>query len=423
METHITNRLVLTLFVLLGFIYAESQNIQEKVNSGSWVVYNTSNSGIPGNYIQEIINDHLDRKYFASGDGLGVLDGSTWTIYNPSNSEIPNGLLRCLEKEGTSYIWVGTVSGLGKFNGTTWTNYFTGNSGLPDPSIDDIAVDQSSGVKWIATDGGLARFDDVNWTVYDHNNTTLSSDWFRCIAIQGNVIWTGMEYIGLARLEGGGWSVFNTSNSDIPSNTVHSLAVDPSNGHLWVGTYYGGVADFDGINWTVYNKSNSGIPSNSVRGIAIDAHGVKWFATGAGLARFDGTYWTTYNTTNSGIPGDVLHGVMIDSSDVWVATDGDGAAVMRDGAVGFREKNTVTHRASPNPFTDQVVIELSSWQDQNVVLKILEITGREIFRENFTLKAGIPGKIIFNGSHLSRGMYSYFISSDNTLSRGLILKE
>jgi ligand-binding sensor domain-containing protein len=319
---------------------------------------------------------------------------------------------------------VGTVSGLGRFDGVNWTNYYTYNSGLPDASIDDITVNALNGIKWISTDGGLAKFDDIDWTVYDHTNTPLTDDWIRCATIQNNTIWVGTEYVGMAKFDGGsGWTIYNTSNSDIPSNTVRSIAVDYNTGHIWVGTYYGGVADFDGTNWIVYNKNNSGLPNNSVRGISIDNNGVKWFATGGGLVRFDGINWTVYNTSNSGIPDNVLNCVWAVDADVWVGTDGEGAAVLVDGVVGLQDGKTLVHSVYPNPFTDQVKFEFTASQDQLTLLRLFDMTGREVFRKSYSFKANVPSQITIDGKNLSRGVYSYFLLSGNASATGKIIRE
>ena len=414
--------LTVILLILAGS-RAGSQPVQKYDPSAYWVVYNTANSGMPGNYIHDIKLEYLDRELFATGNGLAVFDGSTWTVYNTSNSNIPSGLLRCLETEDNTIWWVGTVSGLGRFDGTTWTNYFTFNSGLPDPSIDDVTNDPGRDVKWIGTDNGLAKFDDVNWTVYDESNTPLVSDWIRCVTLQGNILWIGTEYGGMARFDGSsGWTIFTTSTSDIPSNTVRSIAVDPATGDIWAGTYYGGIGVFDGSNWTVYNKNNSGLPSNSIRRIAIDGNGTKWLATGAGLVSFDGTTWTVYNTTNSGIPDNVLHCVMIDTADVWVGTDGEGAAVMKDAIVGTGRMTPVTCSVYPNPFSGYVVFEILSSGNETALLSLYDMNGKRVLRNEYPLNVNQSARLVVDGGDLCSGIYGYCLIYGNKTITGKIIR-
>ncbi len=116
-----------------------------------------------------------------------------------------------------------------------------------------------------------------------------NGDIVNALAEEGNEIWVGTSG-GLVQIDkfSGTTTFYNTSNSGLPSNIVHSIAIDGS-GNKWIGTNDGGLVRFDGTNWDVYNTSNSGLPDNSVLSIAIDGSGNKWIGTaGGGLARFDG---------------------------------------------------------------------------------------------------------------------------------------
>ncbi len=171
--------------------------------------YNTSNSGLPDNWVYSIAIDDSGNKWIGtSGGGLARFDGTNWTVYNTSNSGLSSNHIYSIAIDSSGNKWIGTNGGLARFDGTNWTVYNIGNSGLPDNNVSTLAID-GSGNKWIGTSGGgLARFDGTNWTVY------------------------------------------NTSNSGLPNNVIYSIAIDGS-GNKWIGTYYGGLA--------VYNENNNGI--------------------------------------------------------------------------------------------------------------------------------------------------------------------
>jgi ligand-binding sensor domain-containing protein len=90
-------------------------------------------------------------------EGLAKFDGVNWTVYNTSNSGLPSNYIRALAIDEKGNIWIGTASqGLVKFDGKNWTVYKRSNSGLPDNNVTAIAID-GRGNKWIATGaGGLA---------------------------------------------------------------------------------------------------------------------------------------------------------------------------------------------------------------------------------------------------------------------------
>jgi sugar lactone lactonase YvrE len=302
-----------------------------------WIVYNTSNSGLPSNAVFAIAIDGQGNKWIGTGGGgLAKFDGVNWTVYNTSNSGLPDNDVNAIAIDGQGNKWIGTWGGgLAKFDGVNWTVYNTSNSGLPDNWVNAIAID-GQGNKWIGTAyGGLAKFDGVNWTVYNTSNSGLPDNDVSAIAIdgQGNK-WIGTWGGGLAKFDGVNWTVYNTSNSGLPDNRVNAIAID-GQGNKWIGTVYGGLAKFDGVNWTVYNTSNSGLPDNRVNAIAIDGQGNKWIGTwGGGLAKFDGVNWTVYNRSNSGLPSNWVYAIAIDGGgNKWIGTDGGGLAVYREGGV------------------------------------------------------------------------------------------
>ncbi len=95
-----------------------------------------------------------------------------WIVYNTSNSGLPDIVLKSLAIDGSGNKWIGTYGGgLAKFDGTNWTVYNTSNSGLPYNYVKSLAID-GSGNKWIGTEWWrLAKFDGTNWTVYNTSNS------------------------------------------------------------------------------------------------------------------------------------------------------------------------------------------------------------------------------------------------------------
>jgi hypothetical protein len=264
--------------------------VKLRKSTGDSIVYTTSNSGLPDDYVRAIAIDKQGNKWIGTDRGLAKFDGVNWTVYNASNSGLPTNWIYAIAVDPQGNKWIGTYSGLVKFDGVRWTVYNTSNSGLPSDWVLAIAID-GQGNKWIGTSGGLAKFDGVNWTVYETSNSGLPFDNILAIAIdeQGNK-WIGTGNLllangkGLVKFDGVNWTVYTTSNSGLPFNNVHAIAIDEQ-GNKWIGTK-GGLAKFDGINWSVYNISNSRLPSDNILAIVIDEQGNKWIGTSGGLALF-----------------------------------------------------------------------------------------------------------------------------------------
>ena len=194
-----------------------------KFDGSSWTIYDSTNSGLVGNMVNEVMIDREGNKWMGMGDyelwhsmeglGLAFFNDTTWTIYDTSNSGLPDNTINTLAEDGFGTTWIGTNNGLVNFDGINWTIYDTANSGLPDNQVNSIILD-SSGNKWIGTEhGGLVKFNDATWTVYD------------------------------------------VSNSGLPSNRITSILID-LNGNWWIGIDYGRLVIFDGINWVVHQPIN-----------------------------------------------------------------------------------------------------------------------------------------------------------------------
>jgi len=196
--------------------------------------------------VVSIASDGLGNKWSSSqGGGLKKFDGTNWTIFNTSNSGLPNNYVASVAVDGIGNKWIGDyVVGLSKFDGTNWTVYTSENSGLPAGVVYSIAID-GAGNKWFGTFGaGLAKFDDTNWTVYNSTNSCLPYNTnIRKVVIDGSGNkWIGTWGDGLAKFDGTTWTLYTTSNSGLPGNYVTSIAIDGS-GNKWIGTE-GGVAVF-----------------------------------------------------------------------------------------------------------------------------------------------------------------------------------
>ena len=262
-------RLLLLLVFLLVSLSLHAQNPE-------WINYNSSNSGLTSDHVSSIAIDGLGNKWIGTypyytgpnevvGGGVAKFDGINWTVYNTSNSGLPNNYINSIAIDNSGNKWIGTEGGLAKFDGTNWIVYTYFDSGLPSNNIVAIAID-NAGILWIGTSGGLAKFDGTNWTTYDPSNSGYG---ILTISIDGSGNkWIGTYDSGLRKFDGINWTKYTSYNSKLPTDFVSSLAIDGL-GNLWIGTArrsnfmneYGGLSKFDGTNWMLYFSINSDLPS------------------------------------------------------------------------------------------------------------------------------------------------------------------
>lgn len=125
--------------------------------------------------------DSYNNKWVSVYDGgIAKFDGSTWIIYDTSNSGLPDNKIWSIAVDHNNVVWIGTeTQGLVRFDGTTWTSYNTSNSVITNNRIDALSVDQLNNL-WITPNyGGLIVHNDggvsgiSGMVYYDANNNNL----------------------------------------------------------------------------------------------------------------------------------------------------------------------------------------------------------------------------------------------------------
>jgi hypothetical protein len=124
--------------------------------------------------------DNNGNKWFATQKGLVKFDGSNWTVFNSTNSGLKFNVVNDLAIDKNDNIWLATgspgdpgdtITGrIAKFDETNWTYYKTFNDSQGLNYANTIAID-SFGKIWAGTFLGLTVFDGVNW-----KNYTVPSD-------------------------------------------------------------------------------------------------------------------------------------------------------------------------------------------------------------------------------------------------------
>jgi len=75
-------------------------------------VYDTANSGLPHNYVEDVAIDEQGNKWIGTwGGGLAKFDGVNWTVYNTDNSGLPHNSVDALAFDEQGNTWIGTEDG------------------------------------------------------------------------------------------------------------------------------------------------------------------------------------------------------------------------------------------------------------------------------------------------------------------------
>ncbi len=385
------------IFIIILFLLSSFQAFAQI----DWVVYNTSNSGIPHNVVEDITFDASGNIWVATYGGVGKFDGANWTAYTTANSILPSNVCYSIKADADT-IWIGSVYGLIKFDGTNWTSY-------PYGYVVSMAFEEN-GTKWFGGyQTGLVKYDGSTWTRYDASNSDLTDSTYYSINIDSvNNKWFATPE-GVFKFDDIDWTQFTIGNSDIPGNIIVALSID-ANDTKWIGVAELGMGQFDDVIWIGYDTLNSGLPSNYVNAeIAFDENGDKWIGTSTkGLAFFDNTTWTTFNMTNSELPSNAVEAVSVDNvGNKWIGTYGEGLAVYRENGVILSNNDIAKSQPAiyvyPNPATNYSTVVTSfkgTYQLQDITGKVLltgSVTATKFSLDISALSKGIYLLSLFDG--------------------------
>jgi hypothetical protein len=90
-----------------------------KFNSmlNSWTVYNPSNSGIPSYDIFRIsFRNGYQKMVVTEAEGISIFNDTTWQNFNTSNSPLPNNIVNDIKIDKNNNIWITTLGGIAIYN-------------------------------------------------------------------------------------------------------------------------------------------------------------------------------------------------------------------------------------------------------------------------------------------------------------------
>ena len=308
----------------------------------------TTNTGLPGNQINDLLQDRHGRLWVGTMNGLAIFNGEKFTKFEKS-SPISNSPIKAVFEDSEGSIWVGMLQkGVCRINGAGQT-FFRKSDGLIGDDIHAVAQDKK-GNMWFGTAVGLSRYDGKRFSNYtttrglvnDHVNSLM-------VDSKGRLWVATMD--GLSMFDGDKFTNYKTTDG-LSSNICFSIHED-SNGFIRIGTYQGislltrsnrfvpepnqgpflaeRIEDFSGggkfpLAVGSYNNGfylmdpdggksitmKSGLPSNIVKSVLKDREGSYWIGTWSGLSRWKSDKLTIF-THEDGLSNNNLLSIASDS--------------------------------------------------------------------------------------------------------------
>jgi len=314
--------------------------------TADWVIFDTTNSGLPGNHVTALAAD--SNIIWIGIDTLGLVkfNGANWTLYDTSNSGLNCNTVNDIAVDQNHVVWAATDSGLVSFDGYSWIDY-SSIMGYCEKYLLSVETDLS-GNTWTGTNvyyynakcgtyGCLAKYNGTNWNTYYGNDQWILLSVFSIAADNIGNTWVGTINDIIIRLEANStWNVFypSTTLPGVSFDSAH-MAVDDSN-IVWAGTAVDGkLIRTNGIDWLAYDVKNVVGSWCVINKVQPEADSVIWLGTNAGLVEFDRVAsWNIWNTGNSSLPDSQITSIAIDGfGNKWVGMKNGGLAVYKTGGV------------------------------------------------------------------------------------------
>lgn len=263
-----------------------------KYNPQETVVYDTSNSVIPGGPIWDVAVDSKNNVWIGS-DALIEYDGNRFTTFNSSNTKIPEDYISFIAVDSKDNIWFASCrfrqGGLVKYDGSQFTVFTPENSPLPASLIHGIAIDINDNV-WLALtetvmETYLLKISAGKWTVFTSDDLGFSPYYISNIDINSdNDVCAAIDYSLSSTWPNIGPQIFTFDGQVAEqmqfdnTSKVHYMTVDRSD-HIWCATY-DGYSVYDGDQWMVDNSTFS---ESSVFTIEQAPDARIWVGTGDGI--------------------------------------------------------------------------------------------------------------------------------------------
>ena len=309
--------------------------------AAQWTWFDTFNSGLVRNNVEQILEDGEGALWFASGQagGLSILD-PTRTSWRREEVR-PGGLARdsvmSLGLEDDGSVWCGSFGGASRRRPDGTWRHFTRAQGLPSDSIVAIAGDRRGGVWFGADNGGIGHYDGRSFRVERWTPAGQPIGGIRSMLVdRASVLWLATRGGGLLRTDGVEWRTAIAAGQRLPCPPVLTPPVrtqevltrnpvraqyEDGSGNLWLAPADSPVAVLDttGRWFTLLRAPGRPMP-DSVAAILEGTDGLLHFgAYGAGVATLDRRLNTIVAATRSeGLATDTITVLFEDAAgDVW----------------------------------------------------------------------------------------------------------
>lgn len=339
MKKLIKTILTISLIFLTSLLFSQEEkgedNKSNSINNffSDYKIQNwTSQEGLPGNTVNDILQDRSGYIYIGTYEGLVRFDGVQFLTINRSYDKKYNFTsTRCLFQDSKGNIWAGSNDeGAACIAPDLSCKMFTKEEGLPNNSVRCIREDKAGNI-WFGTAGGVAYLEQETETIkrpegLEENNALDMLVISLYCDTNGNTFIMGTTPGSLYKFDGERCSPY-TEIKKMNSPAVSYMTQDKG-GAYWFGIIPHYAIRKRGEDETLFDVGHGAQPGTLVSAITQDRVGNMWFCLDSGVAVIHGNTTEYYDST-MGLPDDHVNMVVQDIEDsIWLATDKAGVSRM-----------------------------------------------------------------------------------------------
>ncbi|MDZ7805693.1 MAG: two-component regulator propeller domain-containing protein [Gracilimonas sp.] len=352
-------------------------------SDGIQIAQYTTSNGLGDNRVRAITESEDGTLWFATRDGLTVLENGNFRTYGTEQG-LPANRIRDVKIDQNGIVWIGTRGGLVKYDGEEFET-FDIQDGLINNLIRSISITEK-GELWIGTEGGISHFDGENFKNFDGESGISNEIIYSSLIDNEENVWFGTFGGGVNFFIGDYFANYDTELG-LTNNLVTSFTED-ENGRIWIATYGGGITIYEDGILTPY-QWNSSLPDNQVYTLFNDSKGDIWIGMREGLAKVSNGDLKVFKDEE--FPFRKVRNVM-EASDgsFWISTYDDGIVHYQNGEFKqiSAEDGIISNRVLDSVEGDDGSIWIATYGG---VTRYLE---GEF--QSFSIQEGLPNNAVMN---------------------------
>lgn len=288
------------------------------------------NSGLPGNFVEDLHEDCTKTLWIATDSGLSLFDLTTGEFKLSSGQRTFQGRhLYGFAAQACNPPIIAAQGGLYREQNGSWKPYPLETNLGNDLIVKDATFDVDGGI-WIATsNAGLLYYGGGSNLNYSKEIRALPTNIRTLRWDSDGALWIGTNN-GLARLSARGLETFTTQHG-LSFPIVTSLFEDREQ-HLWIGTFGGGLNRLRNTSIVGFDQVD-GFPGTVSLAFHINEDGSRWVGTEAGLYAWDAQQPRTYTESGQELPSNTVFTLEEDKlGRLWVGTS-QGIAILQNNYV------------------------------------------------------------------------------------------